>query len=62
MLADRPDLPPSEWSIDYFIFGAEGEEKWARSMGRRSITEATVRSDCVVIPLRLDAKETFVSR
>ena len=23
------DLPPSEWSIDYFSVDPEGEEKWA---------------------------------
>lgn len=28
MVTDR-DLPPSEWSIDYFSQAPEGEGKWA---------------------------------
>ena len=38
------DLPPSEWSIDYFSVDPEGEDKWARDTGLRRLSASAVRS------------------
>ena len=42
-IALHSDLPPSEWSIDYFSLDHEGEEKWARGTSRRRLSASCVR-------------------
>ena len=41
--SERLDLPPSEWSIDYFSVDPEGERKWARDTGLRRLSASCVK-------------------